>query len=249
MSPPSHRSRCRKKKTHSTVPYQVSKILQRNTASFMSLGERPRLPMPWLLVSSFFRHSYSPSHSQRDVAWAAASHYKATLPPLSGPWEPPQGLLFNSTASKQRICLAISSILEICRGEHRSQKPTGLFAHSPIPKGIGDPSRYINKKVNLSSQWYTWSLAVQVKGYGPQSPMCLCHEGVGVSILPTPAGCPTGQLSSDPMDSDSAGKELSPIRPPNTADTNHKSRLLPVLLTDWPLWRSPWPFPWVPLTC
>ena len=54
-----------------------------------------------------------------------------------------------------------------------------------------------------------------------------------------PAGCLRSQPNSDTVylegESDLTGKGLSPVRPPSTADTSCKSRLLPVLLTDYEL--------------
>ena len=67
----------------------------------------------------------------------------------------------------------------------------------------------------------------------------------------TPAECPEMQLNSDTTfsetESDSTGKGLSHTRPPSTADTSLKARLLP----DQPALnqRFPWCPPWVWSTC
>ena len=73
------------------------------------------------------------------------------------------------------------------------------------------------------------------------------------------AGCPTVQLSSDTVCLEMALEahrwRLSPrptrLPPPITSDTNWKSRLSPVLLTDWLTIDQifQWPAPWVWLIC
>ena len=67
--------------------------------------------------------------------------------------------------------------------------------------------------------------------------------GVGLFPIPlrsnssTPGEYPTIQLKSDSIyletATDATGSGLSPTRLPPSSDANHKSRLLPMLLTDW----------------